>query len=113
MAFTAAPLWVRVLPSHEQASSQKVFSFLGSMQKLSSQSMNTGVANWYFTGFTAAMKVRGGTSTTSPGFTPASTRERWRAEVPLWQAAVFVTPRKAAIDCSSFVMYAPPVETHP
>ena len=83
------------------------------MQKLSSQSINTGVANRYFTGLTAAINVSGGTSTTSPVPTPASIMDRCRAAVPLWHAATLSVCKKCARSFSSFVIYAPPVDTHP
>ena len=66
--------------------------------------VNTGFANWYLTGFTAAINVTGGTSTISPGCTPASTRLRCRAEVPLWHAATLGTSKKEARSFSSRVI---------
>jgi len=62
---------------------------------------------------TAAIKVSVGTITASPGFTPASTNAKCNAEVPLWQAATLSTDRKSAMLSSNFVIYAPPVDTHP
>ena len=113
IALTILSLYLKTFPSNEHLFSQNSPSLTGSIHKLSSQSMKTGVANWYLTGFTAAIKVSGGTRTVSPGLTPASTRERCSALVPLWHAATFSVCRNSAIFCSSLVIYAPPVETQP
>ena len=64
--------------------SKKSWSFSGSIpRERGSASMNTGCAPAWTTALTVAMNVKVGTSTSSPGFTPAASSATWRAAVPL------------------------------
>ncbi len=95
------------------SSSQKFLSFSGFIQRELSQSIKTGSANWYLTGFTAAINVSAGTITISPGCMPPSINDKCMPAVPLWHTATSLIPRKLASCFSNFSTYAPPVETHP
>lgn len=51
-----------------------------------STSTKTGSPWWWMTAVAEARKVRAGTSTSSPGSTPAAATAAWRAAVPLLKA---------------------------
>ena len=69
-------------PVKLHSSSQKSFSLSTFIVSESSQSINTGSALIYFTGFTAAINVSVGTITSSSFVTPQTSRAMCSPDVP-------------------------------
>ena len=67
----------------------------------SSTSANTGVAPTYRTALVVAMKLKEGTTTSSPGPIPATTRPRCSAVVQLEVATAWDAPTDSAKPCSN------------